>query len=209
MTPLLHTARFALTAADMTGLPSGDLPEIAFVGRSNAGKSTCINALTQQKRLAFASKTPGRTQHINYFAIGFGGTTTGYLVDLPGYGYAAVPEKEKRRWQAFLGEYLQSRHALRGLVLIIDSRRGPTALDLALLDFMRTHAKPVHVLLAKSDKLTRQEQQRALAAAEQRLADVLAERELPFELSLQLFSAQSKQGIDDLSHLIEGWLQGP
>lgn len=206
MSPLLHTARFHLTAARAADLPGATLPEVAFVGRSNAGKSTCINALTQQKRLAFASKTPGRTQHINFFTVGFQGESKGYLVDLPGYGYAAVPHSEKARWQRFIGEYLHARVALRGLVLITDSRVGLTALDVALLDLMREQPCPVHVLVAKSDKLTQRERQAALAAAERVLGDYLAVHACAFDLTLQLFSATSREGLDELSHLIEGWL---
>jgi GTP-binding protein len=204
--PLLHTARFALTAADIAGLPPGDLPEVAFVGRSNAGKSTCINTLTQQKRLAFASKMPGRTQHINYFALGYKQQTTGYLVDLPGYGYAAVPKAAKLRWQRFLAQYLATREALRGLVLIVDSRLGVTPIDLGLLEFMNTHPKPVHVLLGKADKLSGGEKTQALRQAEHALGEYLSENGLEIELSLQTFSATKREGLDDLSALIEGWL---
>jgi GTP-binding protein len=204
--PLLHTARFALTAADIAGLPPGDLPEVAFVGRSNAGKSTCINTLTQQKRLAFASKTPGRTQHINYFALGYKQQITGYLVDLPGYGYAAVPKAAKLRWQRFLAQYLATREVLRGLVLIVDSRLGVTPIDLGLLEFMNTHPTPVHVLLGKADKLSGGEKAQALRQAEHALGEYLSENGLEIELSLQTFSATKREGLDDLSALIEGWL---
>lgn len=206
MSPLLHSARFFITAADLAGLPRTGLPEVAFVGRSNAGKSTCINALTQHRQLAFASKTPGRTQQINFFAVGLKGQDTGYLVDLPGYGYAAVSRQEKQRWQAFIGEYLHSRAPLQGLILITDSRIGLTPLDLALLDLMREQPHPVHVLVAKSDKLSQREKQAALRAAEQALGDYLADHASAFELSVQLFSATRHEGLHDLTHLIEGWL---
>ena len=125
----LHTARFLTTAAQLHHLPAYELPEIAFVGRSNAGKSTCINILTQQKRLAFASKTPGRTQHINLFALGRQAQTDAVLADLPGYGYAAVPKQDKIRWQQVMANYLMSRENLVGVVLLCDPRHGLTELD--------------------------------------------------------------------------------
>ena len=127
----LHTARFLTTAPQLEFLPTHDFPEIAFVGRSNAGKSTCINTLTQQKRLAFASKTPGRTQSINLFALGKQGVTDAVLADLPGYGYAAVPREAKLRWQRVMGNYLMTRENLRAVVLLIDPRLGLTELDVA------------------------------------------------------------------------------
>ena len=114
----LHTARFLTTAPQLQHLPPLDVPEIAFVGRSNAGKSTCINTLTQQKRLAFASKTPGRTQSINLFALGKHNVTDAVLADLPGYGYAAVPKEAKLRWQRVMANYLRSRENLRAVVMM-------------------------------------------------------------------------------------------
>jgi GTP-binding protein len=112
----LHTAKFLTTAPELKHLPRVDVPEIAFVGRSNAGKSTCINTLTQQHRLAFASKTPGRTQSINLFSLGKQGVTDAVLADLPGYGYAAVPKEAKYRWQQVMGNYLQTRDNLKAVV---------------------------------------------------------------------------------------------
>ena len=120
----LHTARFLTTAAQLHHLPALDLPEVAFVGRSNAGKSTCINTLTQQKQLAFASKKPGRTQHINLFALGRHGIDDAILADLPGYGYAAVPKLDKARWQQVMANYLVSRTNLVGIVLLTDPAAG-------------------------------------------------------------------------------------
>jgi GTP-binding protein len=206
MTPFLHTARFTITAAEIAGLPNTNVPEIAFVGRSNAGKSTCINTLAQQKRLAFASKTPGRTQQINYFAVGFQQQTTAFLVDLPGYGYAAVPKGEKERWQRFLADYLQTREQLTGLVLITDSRQGLTTLDLRLLDFMATQNKPVHVLISKVDKLTGNERRIALAKAQELLGDYLATQRLTIDITMQGFSALKRDGLKELSELVELWL---
>ena len=125
----LHTARFLTTAPQLQHLPDLVVPEIAFVGRSNAGKSTCINTLTQQKRLAFASKTPGRTQSINLFALGKHGETDAVLADLPGYGYAAVPKEAKLRWQRVMANYLRTRPNLRAVVMMCDPRLGLTELD--------------------------------------------------------------------------------
>ena len=133
----MHTARFLTTAAQLHQLPEIDVPEIAFVGRSNAGKSSCINTLTQQKQLAFASKKPGRTQHINLFSLGRQGITDAVLADLPGYGYAAVSRSDKMRWQQVMVNYLVSRPSLTGIVLLCDPRLGLTGLDEALLEVVR------------------------------------------------------------------------
>ena len=125
----LHSTRFLTTASRLDQLPQGDLPEIAFVGRSNAGKSSAINTLAQQRQLAFASKTPGRTQHINLFALGPREAPDAYLADLPGYGYAAVDRGKKLVWQQVMADYLEVRPALSGVVLMVDSRHGFTPLD--------------------------------------------------------------------------------
>src|SRR3954453_2789370 len=133
----MHTARFLTTAPTLEFLPALEVPEFAFVGRSNAGKSTCINTLTQQKRLAFASKKPGRTQSINLFALGKQGITDAVLADLPGYGYAAVPRQDKIRWQQVMANYLVTRENLTGIVLLCDPRHGMTELDEILLEVVR------------------------------------------------------------------------
>ena len=156
----LHTAKFLTTAPQLHFLPAMEVPEFAFVGRSNAGKSTCINTLTQQKQLAFASKTPGRTQHINLFALGRQGATDAVLADLPGYGYAAVPLADKRRWQQVMANYLYQRDNLAGVVMLCDARLGLTELDELLLEIIRPRVEQgLHflVLLTKADKLTRSE----------------------------------------------------
>ena len=137
----LHTAKFLTTAPQLEFLPPLTVPEVAFVGRSNAGKSTCINTLTQQHRLAFASKTPGRTQSINLFTLGKQGVTDAILADLPGYGYAAVPKADKLRWQRVMANYLMTRENLRGVVLLCDPRLGLTELDEILLDVIRPRAR--------------------------------------------------------------------
>ena len=131
-----HTARFLTTASALAELPVTELPEIAFVGRSNAGKSTAINVLTQQKRLAFASKTPGRTQHINLFELGPKLAADALFADLPGYGYAAVERNAKLRWQEVMAEYLAVRRSLSAIVVLVDSRLGFTDIDRKLLDFV-------------------------------------------------------------------------
>jgi len=152
----LHTAKFLTTAPQLHFLPALDLPEIAFVGRSNAGKSTCINTLTQQKQLAFASKKPGRTQHINLFALGKQGVHDAILTDLPGYGYAAVPKADKIRWQQVMANYLVTRENLKAIVLMCDPRHGLTELDEILLDIVRPRVEEglkFLVILTKADKL--------------------------------------------------------
>jgi len=194
----LHTARFLTEAPKLHHLPELDVPEIAFVGRSNAGKSTSINTLTQQKRLAFASKTPGRTQSINLFALGKQGATDAVLADLPGYGYAAVPQEAKRRWQQVMANYLVSRPNLRGVVLLCDPRLGLTELDEALLEIIRPRVEQgmkFLVLLTKADKLTRAEASKVLQIT--RLQAGGGE--------VRLFSALKKQGLDDVATLLWNW----
>ncbi|MEW6558619.1 ribosome biogenesis GTP-binding protein YihA/YsxC [Thiomonas bhubaneswarensis] len=191
----------------MDNLPVTGLPEIAFVGRSNAGKSTAINTLCQQRQLAFASKTPGRTQHINFFAVGPKEHPSGLLVDLPGYGYAAVGKADKKRWQLFLAQYLAERGPLVGLILLADSRLGLTDIDLSLLEFMAPASVPLHVLLTKADKLNRQEGQRAAQAARDQLAQHAQAVGMTAPISLQLFSATRLSGIETASQLIESWLE--
>lgn len=193
-----HTARFLTTAARMEHLPVNELPEIAFVGRSNAGKSTAINLLTQQKRLAFASKTPGRTQHINLFSLGPKDAPDALFADLPGYGYAAVPREAKLRWQRVMGNYLMTRPNLRGVVLMCDPRHGLTELDDILLDVIRPRVEQglkFLVLLTKSDKLTRSDGAKALSIA--RLQAGGGE--------VKLFSALKLQGVDEAAELLWRW----
>ncbi|MDP1684432.1 ribosome biogenesis GTP-binding protein YihA/YsxC [Hydrogenophaga sp.] len=197
----LHTARFLTTAPQLEHLPPLTVPEVAFVGRSNAGKSTCINTLTQQKRLAFASKTPGRTQSINLFSLGKQGVTDAVLADLPGYGYAAVPREAKLRWQRVMGNYLLTRENLKGVVLLIDPRLGLTELDEILLEVIRPRVQAglkFLVLLTKSDKLNHAEAQKALSIA--RLQSGGGEA--------RLFSALKKKGLDEVALLLWDWTHG-
>jgi GTP-binding protein len=204
---LLHRSRFLTTVNHLQDLPATVRPEVAFAGRSNAGKSTAINILGNQKRLAFASKTPGRTQHINYFSVGPEDEPVGYLVDLPGYGYAQVSGNVKLHWQHLLSDYLHARHQLRGLVLMMDSRRPCTDLDMELIDWFAPTRKPIHILLTKSDKLTRQESVKALRATQK----ILDEYEKPTGdgerlLTVQLFSALKRVGIEQAHDVIESWI---
>lgn len=194
----LHTARFLTTAPRLEHLPALEVPEVAFVGRSNAGKSTCINTLTQQKRLAFASKTPGRTQAINLFALGKQGVTDAVLADLPGYGYAAVPKADKIRWQQVMANYLVTRENLAGVVMLVDPRQGLTELDDILLEVIRPRVEAglkFLVLLTKADKLNRSEQNKALSIA--RLQTAGGE--------VKLFSALKRQGVEEASLLLWQW----
>ena len=202
-----HTARFVTTASRLDQLPSAELPEIAFVGRSNAGKSTAINTLTQQKRLAFASKTPGRTQHINLFALGPKDAPDALFADLPGYGYAAVARSAKERWQQVMAEYLESRRSLGGIVLLIDARLGLSELDMNLLEFVAPRVASGEVkllaLLTKADKLNRREAQAALAAAQEVLGGLATEAA---DLGVTLFAALAKTGVGDVARALRGWV---
>ncbi|WP_366913091.1 ribosome biogenesis GTP-binding protein YihA/YsxC [Rhodoferax sp.] len=194
----LHTARFLTTAPQLHFLPPLSVPEIAFVGRSNAGKSTCINTLTQQKQLAFASKKPGRTQHINLFALGKQGVTDAVLADLPGYGYAAVPKQDKIRWQQVMANYLVTRENLKAIVLMCDPRHGLTELDEILLDVVRPRVEEglkFLVILTKADKLTRAEQSKALSIMKLQAGGG----------EVRLFSATKRQGIDEVATLLWQW----
>jgi GTP-binding protein len=202
----LWQARFFTTVNQLRDLPSTTVPEIAFAGRSNAGKSTAINILTNQKGLAFASKTPGRTQHINYFSIG--GAHVGQdavrvdeiealLVDLPGYGYAEVSGTAKLHWQKLLGDYVQRRDQLAALVLIMDSRRPFTDLDVQMLEWFAPTGKPIHCILTKADKLNRNESTNALREARGVLESYVDEDGIGFPFTVQLFSALKRIGIEE------------
>jgi GTP-binding protein len=201
-----HTARFFTTASRLDQLPPTELPEIAFVGRSNAGKSTAINTLAQQRRLAFASKTPGRTQHINLFALGPKDAQDAFFADLPGYGYAAVERSAKLRWQQVMADYLEIRRSLSGVVLLVDSRLGLTDLDRQLLAFVAprvgTGEVKLLVLLTKADKLNRRDADKALQAAGEALGSVATEQS---DVGVALFSALSKQGLGDVAETLHAW----
>lgn len=202
-----HTARFLTTASQLVQLPITELPEIAFVGRSNAGKSTAINTLTQQGRLAFASKTPGRTQHINLFELGPKTEPNALFADLPGYGYAAVARGAKLRWQQVMADYLLVRRSLSGVVLMVDSRHGFTDLDRQLLEFIAPRLTngvvKLLVLLTKADKLNQQEAAIALAGAQKLLAEIATDEA---DMSVALFSALKKKGVEDAALTLHGWV---
>jgi GTP-binding protein len=204
-----HSARFLTTASRLDELPQTELPEIAFVGRSNAGKSTAINTLTQQKRLAFASKTPGRTQHINLFELGPKTAPDALFADLPGYGYAAVARGAKLRWQQVMTDYLELRRSLMGVVLMLDSRLGFTDLDRRLLALLAPRigngTVRLLVLLTKADKLNRREAAAALAAAQAVLAEATTDEA---DMGLSLFSALDRSGVADAAVALHAWAGG-
>ena len=210
----LWQARFFTTVNQLRDLPKTQVPEIAFAGRSNAGKSTAINILTNQKGLAFASKTPGRTQHINFFSIGGAHVAMhrkdptkveeieGLLVDLPGYGYAEVSGDAKLHWQRLLGDYVQRREQLAALILIMDSRRPFTELDIQMLEWFAPTGKPIHCILTKADKLNRNESVNALRQAQQVLDSYVDEEGNGFPFTVQLFSALKRIGIEEANDKI-------
>ena len=196
MSRLFQNAKFFTTVNHLKDLP--DTPaEIAFVGRSNAGKSSAINTLCNHVRLAFVSKTPGRTQHINFFELSNGC----FMADLPGYGYAQVPEAIRTHWVTLLGQYLQTRPQLRGLVLIMDARHPLKDSDKKMLEFFLPTGKPVHILLSKADKLSKNEQIKTLSAVKQSLRGMAQTQ----QISVQLFSSLKKQGIDEAEAAVGAW----
>lgn len=199
--PLFQQAVFLTTVANLRDLPSDSLREVAFAGRSNAGKSSAINTLAGRVRLAFVSKTPGRTQHLNYFTLAEGK----YFVDLPGYGYAKAPEAIRSQWEGLIGPYLNKREQLAGLVVIMDVRRPMTDLDLKLIDWFRPTGRPIHILLSKADKLSRQEQTKALRSVRAEVA-TWGDAEL---YSVQLFSSLKKTGVAEAEAVLAGWLDIP
>lgn len=195
----LHRASFFTTVATLAGLDFPSRGEVAFVGRSNSGKSSAINTLANQRRLAFTSKTPGRTQQINYFALG----DDRFLVDLPGYGYAKVQKTEHERWQAFLSAYLGKRESLVGLVLIMDARHPLTPLDEQMLEWFAPRGIPIHALLTKADKLSRSEQSSTLAKVRRELARYGTAH------TASLFSSLKKDGVPAVEAVLARWLGFP
>jgi GTP-binding protein len=194
--PLLQNAVFFTTVAHLRDLPTDSLAEIAFVGRSNAGKSSAINTLAGRTRLAYVSKTPGRTQHLNYFTLAPGK----YLVDLPGYGFAKTPESIRSQWGKLLAPYLEGRAHLAGLVVIMDCRRPMTDLDCQLLNWFAPTGRPIHVLLSKADKLSRQAQTATLTKVRTAL------KPLGEQCSAQLFSSLKKTGVEECETVLARWL---
>lgn len=199
---ILHTAKFLKSAASLRDMPADEGWEVAFAGRSNAGKSSALNALASHKGLARVSKTPGRTQLLNVFSI----DNDRRLIDLPGYGYAKVPIGVRDQWRGMVDGFLRAREALKGLILIMDSRHPLKDFDRQMLDYAEGIAKPCHVLLTKADKLSRNEATRTRDAVRKELgADGSAEA----RVSVQLFSATAKTGLDEARAVIAHWLEIP
>jgi GTP-binding protein len=188
--------KFVTSAAEAHQLAPDVGREVAFAGRSNSGKSTAINAITQRSGLARVSRTPGRTQLINFFEIG----PERRLVDLPGYGYAKVPERIRNHWLELMQHYFNVRESLVGLILIVDSRRGLGAQDVGMLEWVLARGRRAHVLLSKSDKINRREATHVLKETSEACADAA--------VSVQLFSANGKIGLEPVRELIDGWLAG-
>ncbi len=193
-------AQYLLAAHNYRQLPPDGGFEVAFAGRSNAGKSSALNALCQQNALARVSKTPGRTQQLVFF--GLPPHENKYLVDLPGYGYAKVPQDLQAHWQAFLEGYFGSRDALRGLVVVMDVRHPLKEYDRQMLGYAMRRGLPAHVILTKADKLGRGAAGNTLQAVRMELSRSFAD-----SVSVQLFSGESKQGVDELRSVVAGWLQ--
>lgn len=188
------SVHFLLSADHERQFPDDAGVEVAVAGRSNAGKSSAINAITQRNSLARTSKTPGRTQLINFFELSPGRR----LVDLPGYGYAKVPPRMQAHWRELVGGYLETRNSLMGLLLIVDARRGLKDDDRGLIAWARNRGRRVHLLLSKSDKLTRNE-------ARQQLRQLVGELETG--VAAQLFSAVNKEGVDEARYALEDLLE--
>jgi len=195
MSNYLASAAYKLAAHLPRQLPADGGREVAFAGRSNAGKSSALNALCNQHRLARTSKTPGRTQQLVYFEV----EKDRYLVDLPGYGYAKVPPELREHWQKFINGYFQTREALKGLVVVMDVRHPLREFDVSMLEYAAARGLPAHCLLTKADKLSR-------GAAASALQGV--KRDLGGSATMQLFSSESKQGVDEARAVVSGWLRG-
>ncbi len=204
---IFDSARFVTSAAKVNQLPGAGLPEIAFAGRSNAGKSTTINVLTRQGRLAFASKTPGRTQLVNFFGLSrrlpesSEREQIGFLVDLPGYGYAKTAPEIRETWSALVGGYLATRPSLTGVVIVMDARRPFMPADEWLIDFFssRTHVRQLW-LINKCDQIKRAERAKVLSAARARATKTGS------QISVQLFSGLKKEGVEELQTTLISWI---
>ncbi len=194
---MFSQAAFIASVGKLSELPPEGIPELVFAGRSNVGKSSAINALARRKRLAYFSKTPGRTQTINFYDLG----GLARLVDLPGYGYARVPQSVRANWDALVGGYLRDRASLAGVVVIMDARHPFMPHDLGMLDWIAPLHLPLLVLLAKADKLSRAERKAARANAQRKLAESSARGDV------LLFSSPSGEGVDEARAMLEGWLR--
>ena len=195
--PLFQNATFYISAHHLSDLPPPAGVEVAFAGRSNAGKSSALNTLANHNRLAYVSKQPGRTQLINFFSLG----NDRFLVDLPGYGYAKVPASMRAHWQMTLSKYLSHRSTLYGLVLVMDCRHPLTPLDRQMLDWFAPSGRPIHVLLTKSDKLSRNAANQTLQVVKKELQSTWG------NCSIQLFSSLKKQGVEEAETVIGAWLK--
>ena len=193
----LNTAQYLLSAHTTRQLPADGGTEVAFAGRSNAGKSSALNALTHRNGLARVSKTPGRTQQLVFFQV----QPDRYLVDLPGYGYAKVPQELQAHWQAFIDQYFRTREALRGLVVVMDIRHPLKDYDRQMLGYAVQRGLPAHALLTKADKLGRGQQAQALRAVKKELFSSFGDT-----VGVQTFSAESKQGVEEARAVVAGWL---
>ncbi len=193
----LNTAQYLLSAHTTRQLPADGGTEVAFAGRSNAGKSSALNALTHRNGLARVSKTPGRTQQLVFFQV----QPDRYLVDLPGYGYAKVPQELQAHWQAFIDQYFRTREALRGLVVVMDIRHPLKDYDRQMLGYAVQRGLPAHALLTKADKLGRGQQAQALQAVKKELFSSFGDT-----VGVQTFSAESKQGVEEARAEVAGWL---
>ena len=195
-----NSARYLISASKFNQCPEDEGSEVAFAGRSNAGKSSAINALTNNSKLARTSKTPGRTQLLNFFSLN---PPECRLVDLPGYGYAKVPVALKQHWQKHLDEYLQKRQCLRGVVLMVDIRHPMKEFDQMMVQWCKQSQMPLHVLLTKADKLKKGPAQSTVLKLRKQLQQELGEL-----VSVQAFSALKKTGVDQLQQRLDGWLLG-
>ena len=193
----LNPAQYLLSAHTTRQLPADGGTEVAFAGRSNAGKSSALNALTHRNGLARVSKTPGRTQQLVFFQV----QPDRYLVDLPGYGYAKVPQELQAHWQAFIDRYFRTREALRGLVVVMDIRHPLKDYDRQMLGYAVQRGLPAHALLTKADKLGRGQQAQALRAVKKELFSSFGDT-----VGVQTFSAESKQGVEEARAVVAGWL---
>ena len=193
-------ARYLLSAHNPRQLPADDGLEVAFAGRSNAGKSSALNAICQQNALARVSKTPGRTQQLVFFDVP--PTTDRFLVDLPGYGYAKVPQELQAHWQAFIESYFATRQALRGLIVVMDIRHPLKDYDRQMLGYAVRRELPAHVLLTKADKLSRGASMNTLQAVRMELSRAFGDT-----VSVQTFSGESKQGVDEARAVLGRWLE--
>ena len=197
MNPLYHQAKFILSAPDLKSAPTDTGREVAFAGRSNAGKSSALNTLSRQKSLARISKTPGRTQLLNFFNL----NDQLRFVDLPGYGYAKVPEKVKRQWHTLIETYLRDRQSLYGIILVMDIRHPLTEFDWQMIEWCAYSQKPLHILLTKADKLNYGSAKNTLLKVQRELKDL----EVP--VSVQMFSSLKRSGVDDIHQLLDSWFQ--